>query len=408
MSAHTAVFDNIIGGTGSGEGNIISGNGLTGVSIGGPDSIGNVVQGNSIGTDVSGAVAIGNAMHGIVIAAPGNTIGGASARAGNLFSGNHGNGIAVGGSHASGNLVQGNSIGTDISGESALPNGDCGVALGSCSQNTIGGSSAARNIIRDNNGTGITLHESDENVISYNWIQDNALDGISLTRSRGVVVARNVLSSNIQHGIRCSDRSSVTIMNNTIVGNLLGGLLSLGDSSFVLSNSILWNPEANYEVELGGGGGADAVISYTDVRGGWGSVYCDPESHPPSWGEGMIDADPRLWNPAEGDYHLSANSPCIDAGTDSGGDSDIDGDAVPQGNGYDVGADEYTENGPAGIHEGGFFPGSAVDAGMGSGGRRSECAGCGVGATDGGLWWPLLLLLTLLAKTRRMRVAGVG
>jgi hypothetical protein len=43
-----------------------------------------------------------------------------------------------------------------------------------------------------------------------------------------------------------------------------------------------------------------------------------------------------------GDYHLTADSPCIDTGTSEGAPSDdIDGDTRPQGQGYDMGADEF-------------------------------------------------------------------
>ena len=43
-----------------------------------------------------------------------------------------------------------------------------------------------------------------------------------------------------------------------------------------------------------------------------------------------------------GDYHLKSNSPAIDEGTSTGAPADdIDGDARPQGAGYDMGSDEY-------------------------------------------------------------------
>ena len=41
------------------------------------------------------------------------------------------------------------------------------------------------------------------------------------------------------------------------------------------------------------------------------------------------------------DYHLSSGSPAIDAGVDTGVTRDIDGEARPNGFGYDVGADEF-------------------------------------------------------------------
>jgi uncharacterized repeat protein (TIGR01451 family) len=57
----------------------------------------------------------------------------------------------------------------------------------------------------------------------------------------------------------------------------------------------------------------------------------------------LYDLDPRFVDPASGDYHLAAGSPAIDAGTPNGAPAlDIDGDARPQGDGYDIGADEYS------------------------------------------------------------------
>ena len=46
-----------IGGTAAGDSNIISGNYLRGIDIGGSDEL---VEGNYIGTDITGMIAIGN------------------------------------------------------------------------------------------------------------------------------------------------------------------------------------------------------------------------------------------------------------------------------------------------------------------------------------------------------------
>lgn len=55
---------------------------------------------------------------------------------------------------------------------------------------------------------------------------------------------------------------------------------------------------------------------------------------------GNLDAAPLVASPT--DYHLLANSPAIDAGTQVIGlDRDIDGQARPMGDGFDIGADEY-------------------------------------------------------------------
>ena len=59
-------------------------------------------------------------------------------------------------------------------------------------------------------------------------------------------------------------------------------------------------------------------------------------------GSGLLAADPAFVDPATGDYHLAAGSPCIDAGTvDHAPATDLDDHPRPQGAGVDVGAYEY-------------------------------------------------------------------
>ena len=117
---------NLVGTNGDGvndEGNLISGNGHDGVQISGSASF-NVVAGNKIGTDVSGTVALGNSSSGVEVDAgcSGNTIGGTVLVASNVISANATYGVWITGAGATGNLVQGNSIGTDITGTVALAN----------------------------------------------------------------------------------------------------------------------------------------------------------------------------------------------------------------------------------------------------------------------------------------------
>src|SRR5436309_1781274 len=103
--------NNTIGGTTAASRNIISGNGtgvFEGVRIESSASTGNQVLGNYIGTDVTGAVALGNTGSGIFInGANNNTVGGTSAGAQNVIAGNQGSGIDI---NASNNTVQGNYI----------------------------------------------------------------------------------------------------------------------------------------------------------------------------------------------------------------------------------------------------------------------------------------------------------
>jgi hypothetical protein len=165
--------NNVIGGTEAGAGNLISGND-NGVYISG--GAGNLIQGNRIGTDASGAAPLGN-FFGVVVVGPLNTIGGTAPGAGNLISGNRNSGVFV---FADGTLVQGNLVGTDGTGARALGNGGDGVTLFS-SANTVGGVEAgAGNTIAFNGGAGVGVQGGVGNRIQGNAIHSNSGLGIDL------------------------------------------------------------------------------------------------------------------------------------------------------------------------------------------------------------------------------------
>jgi len=130
---------NIIGGKGENEGNVISGNHDNGIFISSSDS--NVVIGNRIGTDATGMLSLGNGQNGIYIGyyCTGNIIGGSKTGERNVLSGNGYDGIYVYGRQIRGNIIQGNFIGVDINGTSALGN-YLGIALGwEVSKTVVGG-----------------------------------------------------------------------------------------------------------------------------------------------------------------------------------------------------------------------------------------------------------------------------
>jgi hypothetical protein len=87
---------------------------------------------------VTGMVAVGNVLDGVFVDdAPGNVIGGRQGE-GNVISGNGGNGLHLNGVGATGNVVQGNVIGLDRTGARSLPNGGFGLLLnGGAVGNTI-------------------------------------------------------------------------------------------------------------------------------------------------------------------------------------------------------------------------------------------------------------------------------
>lgn len=169
-----------IGGALPGERNLISGNGNGGVSVQGPA----IIEGNLIGPDASGTVAIGNGTAsnwpGLVL--PGNFpnvrvgctgSGCATAASRNIIAGNHTFGIGIWDTYSQGSgglEIKGNFIGTDWTGTKPLPNGDAaagcptycgGIQLqGSPSTATpasiIGGfGTGEANLIAYNNGAGI-------------------------------------------------------------------------------------------------------------------------------------------------------------------------------------------------------------------------------------------------------------
>ena len=80
-----------------------------------------LIQGNLIGTDVTGTAALGNGGVGVdIIDAPDNVIGGTGHGEQNIISSHGMDGVSIRGVEATGNLVAGNFIGTDVTGTFAL------------------------------------------------------------------------------------------------------------------------------------------------------------------------------------------------------------------------------------------------------------------------------------------------
>jgi hypothetical protein len=136
--------NNLIGGPTPQDRNVISGNALGGVYVGFAGASGNLVFGNYIGTDVSGKAAVPNALNGVFVDnAPNNQIG--AAGLGNVVSGNVGNGVQIYGPGSSLNRVSGNLIGVSADRSAALPNGGAAIVLSHTGRphNIVGGPTAA-------------------------------------------------------------------------------------------------------------------------------------------------------------------------------------------------------------------------------------------------------------------------
>jgi uncharacterized repeat protein (TIGR01451 family) len=175
--------DNEIGGSDPGSGNVIAGFAF-GVRFLNDvlDNTGNLVQGNFIGTDATGTAALPGSV-GIALVAAGGAETTGNTIADNVISGNTSHGIIING--ANGNLFQGNRIGVAADGTTALGNGGDGIQIVSGSDNTIGGFTSGDGNTIANNGTttsvsGIRVLAGTGNRILGNAIFDNGGLGIDL------------------------------------------------------------------------------------------------------------------------------------------------------------------------------------------------------------------------------------
>jgi HYR domain/FG-GAP-like repeat len=167
---------NTVGGTTAGARNVISGHNI-GVNLGGNSS--NLVQGNYIGTDFTGTIAITNAQANVNIATTGSshTVGGTTPAARNILSGGAFFGVTSGSAATTTSLVQGNYIGTQADGTSPLGN-QVGVNAGGGTM--VGGTvSGAGNLIAFNTQAGVQVAYGSNPILS-NSIHDNGALGIDL------------------------------------------------------------------------------------------------------------------------------------------------------------------------------------------------------------------------------------
>ncbi|EHR72505.1 hypothetical protein BurJ1DRAFT_3700 [Burkholderiales bacterium JOSHI_001] len=260
-----------IGGSAAGEGNIISGQNFSGVTLD-TGASGVTVLGNLIGLNAAGTGTIANSSHGIWILGANNTIGGTSTGARNVISGNGVLGIRLSGASATGNTILGNYIGTGANGTTDLGNAEDGIQLDTgASNNTIGGTATgARNIIAGNNNAGIALDDAATtgNIILGNWIGvgsngttllANSHNGINVNSATGTLIGdgsvagRNVVAGNTLHGVGVVNASGTAIRGNWLVNNGWDGVNVNGTSSGTV---------------VGGTTGAEGnLIAYNGFRG---------------------------------------------------------------------------------------------------------------------------------------------
>ncbi len=243
-----------IGGTTALERNIISGNSADGISLGtGNDAL---VEGNYIGTDATGKVALGNGVGLVFTGASYATIGGTIKGAGNLISGNNASGIDCFVIGSTAELFEGNLVGVDATGVVALPNKTSGIRIAGPTNCTIGGTiAAAANVISGNGGDGVNLvpNAASGLLILGNFIGTDSAAGNLGNKGDGVDIGSD--------GVTIGGTASGT--GNVIADNGISGILIDGnfDHNSFLTNSIYGN--ANLGINLGNG----PTLNHPDEQG---------------------------------------------------------------------------------------------------------------------------------------------
>lgn len=268
--------NNTIGGNSSTVRNVISGNNDEGVEIAGNTASGNKVQGNYIGTTADGLVALGNQGEGVAIEdAPNNTIGGDISAEYNVIAdsqGNGGNNVGAGvliyGNDASGNLIQGNYIGTDVTetldfgnaadGVLITNQGDGSGNIGGAHDNLVGGTSGSfANVIANNLESGISVAAGADNALLRNVIYSNASLGIDL-------LADDLVEANSP-----GDADNYPVLA-TAVANSVGGAV-------VVTGTLDSTPGVDFRLEFyrtsgPGNGQGDEFVDSLTVTGAAGPV----------------------------------------------------------------------------------------------------------------------------------------
>ncbi len=245
-----------IGGTVSGTANTIGFNTGAGVSISGTTATGNVVEGNFIGTDSAGSD-LGNGF-GIVITGGSTTIGGtvAGALAANVIGRSSAAGAAGVSISGGTNVVEGDFIGTNSRG--ADLHNTAGIAI-SGGTNTIGGTAAA-NVIGLNTSAGVSISgaAASTNVVEGNFIGTSS-SGADLHNTVGIAIGGG---TNTIGGTAAGTAAANVIGRNSSAGVSISG--TAASTNVVEGNFIGTNGTG---IDLGNGTGI-AVTGATNTIGG--------------------------------------------------------------------------------------------------------------------------------------------
>ena len=192
----------------------------------------NRIEGNYIGTDITGTAAVPNG-NGVYITSADNIVGGTAVSNRNVISGNLNGEISVSGSAATGNQIAGNYVCVNAAGTAPVLPTTTAISIQNASSNFVTGSASAPQLIAGSEGVCVSVSGPDAygNVVVGNTIGLNAsgqvltnFNGINLYLATGTRVGGpTVADRNIVVGTRFAAGISVFLSTNSVVqGNYVG------------------------------------------------------------------------------------------------------------------------------------------------------------------------------------------
>jgi hypothetical protein len=205
------------------SGDVISGNAGDGIAIAGTGTSGNVVAGDFIGTNASGTAGFGIQYTGVYIlsGASSNTIGGTTAATRDVISGNVYNGVYITGSGTSYNVVEGDFIGTDVTGRQAVGQQSGVVLAGGATSNDIGTMQTGAGDVISGNGTGVEI--TDSGTMS-NWVENDLIgtdagDLYSVANSTGVLIVSGASYNGVYSDVISGNGVGVELFGSNTADN---------------------------------------------------------------------------------------------------------------------------------------------------------------------------------------------
>jgi len=197
-------------------------------------------------------------------------------------------------------------------------------------------------------------------VLSQCILVNNQAEYAGAINTDGDITLTNCLLANNQAlvwgGALSNMMNTSRSVNCTFVGNSAnygGAIFSNIECDTIAINSIFWNNTAQTGSQIatsGSHGGSTLTVNYCDIENYLDGLYM-PSGCTLNWGEDNINAEPLFADSDNGDYRLSASSPCIDAGDPNyiaePNEMDLDGKPRVIGGRIDMGAFEYSPPIPA-------------------------------------------------------------